>query len=157
MTDNGFYYLFKKKQKQRIYECHSSIWLAPDGFVYRRGSFIASPVCSKTRDISVFKPNNGPSQAGKFTWNWIESKTILWEVIVSGICQSWVTEKHPGPCPPKKGNPLLPPFFSLQRTWPLTELVRLAQEREAENSGEKTRENTRERAQERESTRENTR
>ena len=68
----GLYYV-SKKQKQRIYECYYSIWLAPDGFVYRRGSFIAWPVCLKTADISVFKPDYSPSQTGNvatlFNWN----------------------------------------------------------------------------------------
>ena len=90
--------MFLKKQKQRIYECYYSIWLAPDGFVYRRGSFIAWPVWLKTGDISVFKPDYGPSQTGNTTCvsyklTQIESKTTLGEVIVSGVCQSWVGEK----------------------------------------------------------------
>ena len=114
--------MFLKKQKQRIYECHYSIWLAPDGFVYRRGSFIAWPVCLKTGDISVFKPNYGPSQTGNTTWqcvyckltwiNWIESKTTLGEVIVSGVCQSWVGEKYQVQVQvnPRRGQP--PPTLS---------------------------------------------
>ena len=113
MTGLELYYL-SKKQKQRIYECHSSIWLAPDGFVYRRGSFMAWPVCPKTHDISVFKPDYRPSQTGNTTVvsyklisiNLIEPKTILEDIIASGVCFSWVTEKQPGPGRAKRAIPL---------------------------------------------------
>ena len=46
---------------------------------------MAKPVCLKTHDISVFKPDYGPSQTGNTTFciliGCIESKTIVGDVL----------------------------------------------------------------------------